>query len=262
MGEEEEEEEDVFRQVMFGTLPGELVDVNMKEPMEGETILHVACRYGHTHIVQRLLDEHPELDVNAVSLTLHIPISIAAALGHTDIVALLGPKSNKCTVSVMGLSVLWYGVRSESVDTVRTLVQGGFSTNIGAEPPIMKAVRMGAVDIVKCLLENDPGCEEFVDVITGRTPIIAAAYQSQMGILEMLLFHCKRVATVDMVDYNGNTALMYSVLNKCPRVVRLLREYHADPSVCNAGGVSPLAAAEGNESLRELLLPSASAEAS
>ncbi|EYU38575.1 hypothetical protein ABFS82_12G144700 [Erythranthe guttata] len=115
------------------------------EPMEdGDTLLHLACLYGHLNCVQFLLGKGASLEVKDEDGG--IPLHDACAGGYTEIVQLMINHANEPervkrmleTVDTEGDTPLHHAARGEYGNVVRLLLAHGASltkTNIYGKTP-------------------------------------------------------------------------------------------------------------------------------
>jgi ankyrin repeat protein len=108
-------------------------------------------------------------------------------------------------------------------------------------------IMAGNVEMVDLLLKEDAGIEALD--FEGRTPLmwIAANVNRQPQILEFASRLLTHHARVDVVDYNGDTALILAADNIIPGIVRVLLESGADVNFANENdGTTALLRAAGN----------------
>ncbi|GFQ00893.1 brca1-associated ring domain protein 1 [Phtheirospermum japonicum] len=120
-------------------------DGNIDEPMEdGDTLLHLACLYGHLTCVQFLLERGANLE--AKDEDGGTPLHDACAGGYTEIAQFLINRANDPervkrmleTVDVEGDTPLHHAARGEYSDTIKLLLARGASptkTNIYGKSP-------------------------------------------------------------------------------------------------------------------------------
>ncbi|KAL3623356.1 hypothetical protein CASFOL_032172 [Castilleja foliolosa] len=124
----------------------ESFDGNIDEPMEdGDTLLHLACLYGHLNCVQFLLERGANLE--AKDEDGGTPLHDACAGGYTEIAQFLINRANDPehvkrmleTVDVEGDTPLHHAARGEYSDTIKLLLARGASStkkNIYGKTPI------------------------------------------------------------------------------------------------------------------------------
>ena len=75
-------------------------DIHNKTSL-GQSLLHIACRRGHTHLVNTFIVKY-KLDVNAQDLKSNTPLIVAALEGKEEVVSLLLNNDFGCDVNVKG----------------------------------------------------------------------------------------------------------------------------------------------------------------
>lgn len=129
---------------------------------------------------------------------------------------------------------------SGSASTVELLLKAGIqpdSTNLAGEPVLLVATEQGQMPVVSQLLSagadsnatNRKTCD-------GRTPLMAAAGQGNIPLMECLLQHN---AALDCRDSAGYTALHFALFARAASAVQWLVE-HGAPLECDAGGKDTL----------------------
>ncbi|KAI6652094.1 Ankyrin and armadillo repeat-containing protein-like [Oopsacas minuta] len=148
--------------IAFYTLASRSTKTYMQKPgADGNNLLHLACLYGHSHIVISLMrmgcDVNQPNEFNSIERT--SPLSIAAGSGHIDIVASLITHGADAThVDYKGWIPLHYAAYNNYQYIVRYLVQRNpDSLNTVTQDsnectPLLLAIQAGALDTVTQLL--------------------------------------------------------------------------------------------------------------
>lgn len=103
-------------------------ETNINNQRYGETLLHVACRYGLTEIAYFLLS-FPNIDVNLFETHNYLnPLHYASLYGHIDIVKLLlkHPRVNLNKVTPEWNTALHLASESGHLKIVEILLDSGF----------------------------------------------------------------------------------------------------------------------------------------
>ncbi|MCD7459340.1 hypothetical protein HAX54_040667 [Datura stramonium] len=156
---------------------------------KGNTVLHVAALYGHSHFVGEVLKITPALLCHQNKKN-ETALHIAANKRHTEVVhVLLGGVAAGEETPLMrmtdekGDTALHKAVRTGCVDTVRLLVKEDpefeFPANNAGETPLYLAGESGSFN---CLLEILESCNRpTYNGPCGRTALHAAIIQKHMG---------------------------------------------------------------------------------
>lgn len=120
---------------------------------------------------------------------------------------------------------------------------------------IVSKAAQGDFRRVRTMIENKTGAVNSIDQY-GVTPLIAAANQGHIDVVETLLEYIKDRKILDAGDSKGKTALYYAVEFRHPEIVELLREHGANPNIYSNEGVFPLhqAVTQGEMRIVQVLL--------
>ncbi|ETS84994.1 hypothetical protein PFICI_03019 [Pestalotiopsis fici W106-1] len=207
---------------------------------EGRTPLHVASFNGHIQVVYLLLEKMA--DVQAKDEDGMQPLHQALLSKSIEIFSLLlkrGADPNATDIS--GETPLDYTTIHGDVDEVKLLIESG--ANIHAvdkdgKTPLHRAAWPGDVDKVKLLL--DRGADPSIKDNNGQTPLIWVIEKKSSfvppleAVVEVLL--TAGISCVNAIDIHGKTAISWAVTNNNVRLVKMLLDYHADPTVQDADG--------------------------
>uniref|UniRef100_A0A0N4ZQ68 ANK_REP_REGION domain-containing protein n=1 Tax=Parastrongyloides trichosuri TaxID=131310 RepID=A0A0N4ZQ68_PARTI len=221
----------------------------------GETLLIVAARCGHTDIVRKLVEDSDidETDNEGWSALLN-----ASQNGYTEICDILLQNGGSIELSdLMGWTPLMWAVYNNHIDTVKLLLENKAHPNVVDEEdgltPLILASGRGYEEIVTYLLKYG-GTTNTSDKF-GSTPLIWAARKGYYGIVERLLNHgCE----IDAIGMHGSTALILATRGNFVQVVEKLLARDPNVNVCDYNGHSALATAsrEGYCDIVELLIQS------
>lgn len=122
-------------------------------------ILHIACRHGHTEMVQALLEQ--VIDVDLLDPDRVTPIYYAVDSGYEHIVRLLLGKFAVTNVSESvepGKTILYTAAKKGYLEIVKLTLEHGVNVNEVGEfeyTPLHVAADTGHCDIVKVLLDKN-----------------------------------------------------------------------------------------------------------
>ncbi|PHT40046.1 hypothetical protein CQW23_18900 [Capsicum baccatum] len=158
---------------------------------KGNTVLHVAALYGHSHFVGEVLKITPTL-LCCQNKKNETALHIAANEGHTEVVrvllACIGDHNTKEKLTRMtdasGDTALHKAVRSQHLDIVKLLVKEDsefeFPANHAHETPLYLAAESGCHDALITILKS---CKKITYAAgpSNRTPLHAAVTQENKG---------------------------------------------------------------------------------
>lgn len=169
-----------------------------------ETPLHVTCKYGHTAVVELLLERGA--DVNAGTTKGFTPLMSASYNGHIELVHLLQER----------------GAIIDAVTTDYWLA-------------MHYAAMRGKLDLVEFYIESGIP----VDAMTNKSKS-ALHLASWAGHLEVVQFLLEKGANLELRSYKGETPLHLATRHFKPWMVELLLSYGADRNAMNNAGLTPL----------------------
>jgi ankyrin repeat protein len=213
--------------------------INEKGVM-GWTALHTAVLMNQPAIVETLLVNHA--DPNALDDVGHTPLSWAAFLGHSKVVAVL--LQHKPNIDLTG--------SSPTID--------GFG-NAGITP-LYFAIQQGFTSISAMLITNDANLganPNGIGTSAGETPLHVAASFGNADVIKLLLAHGADVNARERWPQTspfGISALDIAVKGDSPESVRLLIANGASLETQMDGGVTlfDLWASNGNPAIADQLL--------
>jgi ankyrin repeat protein len=240
----------------------------------GSTALWHASDEGHPSIVRVLMGRNA--NTNAMDSLKKTPLIAAAEKGHILCVqALLACDAIRVDHrDKWGFNALYYAFKKNFTETAKELVlRGGaclrYKTPLEHKTLLMVACQNGNFDLVRLCLTHDRGlppvnamdsahrsalyyaCKtpEIVSLllyhlavpgymdISGKTPVMRAAELGSEEVVEMLVA-CK--VDLDMIDYEGMTALAYACLFGKLEAARVLMRAGASPLISDMDDKTPL----------------------
>jgi ankyrin repeat protein len=142
---------------------------------------------------------------------------------------------------VFGETVLHIACRFETkTDLVKMLLDYGMDPNIedeaGFTPIFSVAENNKGIDIAKTLIDNGANVKTIKSKFNGATPLHLAAEYANLPITELFLVEG---INPNAQDDEGNTPLHYALERESDDTVQLLLDFGADPTIKNAGNLSP-----------------------
>lgn len=216
---------------------------------EGEPLLFVASKYGHTRIVKLLIGADADVNMRE-TISGATPLLAASINGHTKAVKMLLDADADVNISDIpsGVGYKKYSVISEEphFEILRLL-------GVGGATPLWWASMHGRIEITKLLLEANADVN-IPDKTNGVSPIYVAASDGHTHIVRLLI---ESNANVDVAARNGGTPLFWACLRKRPELVKMLLNAGADVNTVTLAKDStehtPLSIAEGYPKLIQIL---------
>ncbi|KAM3236625.1 hypothetical protein P3L10_016662 [Capsicum annuum] len=186
---------------------------------KGNTVVHVAALYGHSHFVAEVLKITPAL-LRCQNKKNETALHIAANEGHTEVVRVLlacvedhNTKEKLTTMTdASGDTALHKAVRSQHLDVVKLLVKEDpefeFPPNHAQETPLYLAAESGFHDALIVILES---CKKptYAAGPSNRTPLHAAVIQEHKDCIRSLWRWNKPLC--EELDLWGWNSLHYAV---------------------------------------------------
>lgn len=207
----------------------ELLYVNTKvlPDNEGNTPLHLACK-GNKTAVQFLVTK-VDVDVDAKNNSEATPCHIAAKTNRSDILdVLLSSKANPNLQDDEGNTSLHISILEACDEAMATLLhfhkinpnilnkrgESPFHLSIyklhgDGDDLALKLLECKNIDINQPIHQQNTVLDE-EKILQGMTPVHLAVHFGHKEILESL---CKKGAKLDLCDGQGNTPLLFSILN-------------------------------------------------
>uniref|UniRef100_A0A8B9V0M5 Ankyrin repeat domain-containing protein 16 n=1 Tax=Anas zonorhyncha TaxID=75864 RepID=A0A8B9V0M5_9AVES len=207
----------------------------------GDTLLHLAARHGHLHLLAWLLEEL-ELDMEVANVDYKRPLHEAASAGHGECVSYLLAKGACVDALKRGdWTPLMMACTRQNLEVIKDLVEHGAN-------PLLKnkdgwncfhiASREGHGQVLSYLLAASPSCWD-TESTTRRTPLHTAAMHGCRDAVELLLERCGYEP--DSRDNCGVTPFMDALQHGHVDIARLLLEKHgACPTAVDALGAQAL----------------------
>lgn len=208
---------------------------------------------------------HNGVSVNIIDpVTTDSPLMIACRKGHSDIVKLcLEYGARNDPHPEFGHTALHAAIIAQSYDCARTILETAAPSDADhmisnlADPtgqtPLHIAAYLGSLLLVELLLSHG-GRIASIDM-EGQTPLHLCASSGDRGCLAMMLDHGGD-DIIDMQDNAGNTPLHHASFHGRLECVRLLLETAANVLVSNTDGLTPynIASSQGHHQVGLLLL--------
>jgi len=215
------------------------IEVDAVDPASSRTALHWAAAEGKLAVAAALLEAGA--DLNAIDRVGMGPLAMAAKGGHPEVVlALLEAGANVNTRDAAGGSPLLWAAGLGNSDTVEVLIAKGAEVNIAdvnGLSPLLWATSIGRDPrTVDLLLEGGADANQ-ADRLSGDTPTIRAAKNSEPKVLEMLL---AREVDLSKSNLRGTTALMAASGSGGVAQVEMLLAAGADTSAKDSRGWTAL----------------------
>ncbi|PHT49042.1 hypothetical protein CQW23_13250 [Capsicum baccatum] len=235
---------------------------------KGNTVLHVAALYGHSHFAAEVLKVTPAL-LRCQNKKNETALHIAANEGHTEVVrvllACIEGHNNKEKLARMtdasGDTALHRAVRSQHLDVVKLLVKEDsefeFPPNHAQETPLYLAAESGFHDALITILKSckKPTCAAGP---SNRTPLQAAVIQKHRDCIRSLWRWNKPLC--EELDLWGWNSLHYAVKLGLEDVVSAMLEWKKSLVYLPAGSENDwttaihIAASEGDVNMINELL--------
>ncbi len=159
-------------------------DAKDHKDIEGQTLLHVACKKGLVDIVRLLLDLG--CDANVTDINFHTPLIAAVLHHHLGVVQCLVEKCNIDFPGQRKATALIYAAQTNELKCVKMLLSAGASVN---EQDIMGNTALIAggpyCTVINMLLNS--GANPNVQNHFGMTALWYAAYYHYVDAVEILL---------------------------------------------------------------------------
>lgn len=196
-------------------------------------------------IVEAFLEEG--VDIHAVDKQGDSALHIAVSNGCTEVVALLLARgANANTVDRFGRTLLRLAVMSGNSKIIALIISAGANVNLsfegGGETALHVAVREGQAEIAIALI--NAGADVNASYVNGMTPLKEAALRNYIDIVRAL---CDAGAEVNLTGgVSKATALYWAAYEGNTEAVKILLDHHADMTIADRKGLTPLHVAVSN----------------
>ena len=240
-----EKREDFIQAVKDGNVESvkqflrEVVPVNTKVNIRGETPLHVSARNGHDDVVQALIEK--EADVNAKANDGSTPLHSSAANGHQEVVrALIRAGADVNAKTDNGWTPLHWSAYAYDghLEVVQALIEAGADVNVALKngyTALSFSARNGHPEVSRVLIEA--GAEVNGKNEDGWTALLFSARTGQLEVARALI---EKGADVNAKDVGDFTPLHWSAGNGHLEISKFLIEAGADVNARDSEGRTPL----------------------
>ena len=236
-----------------------IVDINDTNANH-ETPLHLACAFGHKHIVHILISNRA--DMYKKDIFNNAPIHRAVSQGHTDTMDYLitDCACNPKIKGYQGRTLLHFACGVGNFEFITTLIEkygiSPMATDAVNQTPLHIAASHGQEEVVRLLITK------YSLVVDCRnngnlSPLHLACYCGHVSVVKMLLLEYK--ANLNARDKSGSTPFLKVVMGGNSVLVQLMIKYfNQDPlsTTNDNSGNTPLHMAcwGGHEDLSRLLI--------
>ena len=228
------------------------LDPNLQD-RDGWTALIYTSTGGNLEMLQALLDHGA--DPNLQTRNGWTGLMHAADYSNFDVMEkLLEHGADPNLQNNNGWTALMYTIYSMRPENAKILLEAG-ANPILEDQNMRSAIEMAKerdltdlVDLLKQFI-IDP---VIVDPKTGLSNLLILAANGPLAGLKTVID--TKNLDLNQQDQDGNTALIYAVVNQKPDHVALLLDRGVDPNLANNGGGTPLAYAFGQPEIEQMLI--------
>ncbi|XP_031436259.1 ankyrin repeat and EF-hand domain-containing protein 1 [Clupea harengus] len=216
--------------------------INMTEPAEGRSAMHLAAVANDTHMVEFLLAQgaHPNIQDKRG----RTPVMLAAELGHDIMISLLAKSHASMTLTdAEGQDVLFYCIsptkrHMHCVQTILNSKANVNSTSASGKHVFVLACEhaQDCEDMCMSILEKGANQNAY-DEATGRSALMEAAGAGAVDLVRAIL---RRGGTPDSLDKKNQNAAHFAAEAGNLQILQLLSAYSADFNVVSVDGNTPL----------------------
>ncbi|KDO33649.1 hypothetical protein SPRG_19265 [Saprolegnia parasitica CBS 223.65] len=223
---------------------------------DGNSLLHLACLGGTKRLIKLCL--RYQMDLGGVNHAGRTPLHTLVAAPHAHRAELIdylvdhgawqeARDSNGETPLLLATSL-------NHVDCIEVLLRRAANVHVVSsatqETPIMAAVAANFLEAAHLLLGMGRCSPHATDLSDGATLLHDAAARGFVDMAQLLLAHG---ASIDAVDVDGSTPIMYAIYNDQLPMLRFLLEAGASPDVINLAGLGAIHMAIDKPALASLL---------
>ncbi|TSK13388.1 Ankyrin repeat domain-containing protein 26 [Bagarius yarrelli] len=191
---------------------------------ENRTALHIACVYGHTHVVQYLVENKVKLNLCDNQNRSALMKAVQCQQDHC-VSFLLEHEADPNLVDINGNTSLHLAVRIPSLPVAMKLLE--HNANINAQnkdgnTPLILSVEENHLEMAEFLLKE--GADVNLQNQEQRTPLLIAACNGQISMVRLLL---QFNADITVKDNKGWSSDDYAVMNGHHACSHLINEHGA-----------------------------------
>lgn len=208
----------------------------------GWTCLHVAVVYGREEIVQKLIDNHCNVNEKCI-----IQDEQNGSYGNALSIAISGDNSTIASLLISNdievLPIDFYSLclSDSNEELIKIILQKGYNPDVqyGGNTCLMASCYFGSIKCAELLLNNGANINQKNE--KGETPLMFAIYGKKLEMIEMLL---RYGAKVDELSPNADglllTPLIYSLINNEIDIAELLLKHGANVNFTFNKEVTPI----------------------
>ncbi|CAF1303797.1 unnamed protein product [Rotaria sp. Silwood1] len=215
-------EPDLIRDLKQRLRNANLTELNAQDPVTGHTTLYTAARAGNVEAVKFLTEQgaEPDLSQRTKSTALHV----AAFYGHADVV--------RCLLE----SGADYRIKNSCGNTAENEAYNDDVNKVFIELKQIPYIRVAANEL-DWFFKNGLTQHQDTEYFAQRQTLLHCA--SKKGYCELVHWLVEqRQANIDLVDFNGNTALHLAAYGGHTTVVDYLLKCGCDSTVKNRWGTT------------------------
>lgn len=200
-----------------------------------------ACKYGHTEVVQLLLDE-ARVHVDHTNGDGQTGLHLACVEGHAAVCALLlerGADANQADATDWSDTPFSRACQEGHVECVRLLLDHGVSVNqthLNGFTGLIESCSRGQVAVTELLLERGADVNQG-DEVEGDTPFLWSCYQGELECARLLL---SRGVAVNQRNRQGRTGLYWASNQRKLQIVEFLLQQNVSINDIDESGDSAL----------------------
>ncbi|XP_021287374.1 protein ACCELERATED CELL DEATH 6-like, partial [Herrania umbratica] len=224
---------DVLKEVRSGKLPTLEANVLDGTTPEGNTILHVAARFGYKLLVEKIINQRPSLAFKSNDKG-ETPVHVAARAGEHDVVEVFINSVEKypgihigSIRDKFGNTPLHGAVRNGQRKVINALAQKDSESllwiNDAGESPLSIAIDMRLTDIAQTIIDLNDSTLDYRGN-KGQTPLHCAVMRQDFDIMRTIIH--KKKDLVGVPDESKRTPLHYAAALGHQKMVQELIKQH------------------------------------